>query len=201
MPFRAALIDMDGTIWETPVRMTAVREELGLPPDGRTILAGIADLPPSRRTEAVEVLRAREREGVERGCLRAGTRELLDFLRLSGVKTILVTNNSRESTDAVLARHELPFDLVVTRDDGPLKPDPGAFLGPLARLGLSPEEALVLGDSHFDLQAAVAAGIPAVVLVAPREWMRTYFPPGAAYHEVPDLDAAREVVRRLLAAK
>jgi len=198
MILRAALVDMDGTIWETPVRMSAVREQLGLPQDGRPVLHGIAELPRSQRAQAIATLEAHEQEGVERGRLRPGTRELLWFLRSRGVRPVLVTNNSRESTQAVLTRHKLSFDLVCTRDDGPLKPDPGAFLGPLARLGVPPEQAIVLGDSHFDLEAAHAARIRAVILVAPPPWMRSYFPPGAAYHEVPDLHAARGIVANLL---
>lgn len=201
MKIRAALIDMDGTIWDTPVRISLVREALGLPQDGRPILHGIAELPPSRQAQALATLRAHEREGVERGALRPGTHELLDYLRARGATLVLVTNNSRESTDAVIARHGLPFDLVYTRDDGPLKPDPQAFLGPLARLGVSPREALVLGDSHFDLQAAHAAGVGLVILVEPPEWMRVYFPGGAAYHEVPDLREAQTIIGRLLDGK
>lgn len=198
MAIRAALIDMDGTIWETPVRMAEVRQELGLPQDGRPILDGIAELPLSKRTRALEVLQAHEREGVERGCLRLGTHELLEFLCRRGVKRVLVTNNSWESTDAVLALHDLSFDLVCTRDNGPLKPDPEAFLLPLARLGFSPEQAIVIGDSHFDLLAAVAAGIERVVLVQPADWMRAFFPTGATYHVVADLGEAQAIVGRLL---
>ncbi len=198
MILRAALIDMDGTIWDTPVRIAAVREQLGLPQDGRPILHGIAELPRSQRAQAIALLEAHEREGVERGSLRPGTHELLDFFRLRGVTSVLVTNNSRESTQAVLSRHGLSFDLVFTRDDGPLKPDPAAFLGPLARLGVPAEETLVLGDSHFDFQAAHVAGIRTVVLVSPPEWMRPYFPPDASCHEVPDLPTAQRVVERLL---
>jgi len=201
MALRVALVDMDGTIWDTPVRIASVREQLGLPQDGRPILHGIARMPSSLRAQAIAILEAHEREGVERGSLRPGTHELLGFFRLRGVKPVLVTNNSRESTQAVLTCHGLSFDLVFTRDDGPMKPDPAAFLGPLARLGASAEDALVLGDSHFDLQAAQAAGIRTVILVSPPEWMRLYFPPNAPYHEVPDIPAAQQIVAQLLASK
>jgi HAD superfamily hydrolase (TIGR01509 family) len=201
MAIRIALMDMDGTIWETPVRIADVRRELGLPQDGRPILDGIAELPPSERSRAIEVLRAHEREGVERGHLRPGTYELLDFLGRRGVKRVLVTNNSRESTNAVLSLHDLSFDLVCTRDDVPLKPDPAAFLLPLAGWGFSPKEALVIGDSHFDLQAAVAAGIEKVVLVQPADWMRAFFPPGASPRVVADLDEARAAIAPLLDGK
>lgn len=198
MILRAALVDMDGTIWENPIRIAAVREELGLPQDGRPILDSIAELPNDKRARAIAVLEAHERYGVERGRLQTGTHEFLGFLRARGVRSVLVTNNSRASTQAVLARHNLRFDLVLTRDDGPLKPDPEAFLRPLALLGVRPQEALVLGDSHFDFQAAFAAGIPTVILVSPPEWMRSYFPLNAPYHEVPDLPSAQRIVAALV---
>lgn len=198
MILRAALVDMDGTIWVSPVRMADVRRELGLPEDGRPILAAMADLPPRDRRRANRALCVHEARAVEQGTLRPGTIELLGFLRRRGLRCALVTNNSRQSADAVLARHALPFDLVCTRDNGALKPDPRAFLLPLARLGVSPSEAIVLGDSHFDLQAAHAAGIGQVILVAPPASMRPYFPPGATYHEAPDLPTAQTVVERLL---
>jgi len=201
MAIRVALIDMDGTIWESPVRIGDVRHELGLPQDGRPILHGIARMPSSLRAQAIATLEAHEREGVERGSLRPGTHELLDFFRLRGVKSVLVTNNSRDSATAVLTRCALSFDLVATRDDGPMKPDPAAFLLPLARLKGPPDEAVVIGDSHFDLLAAVAAGIERVVLVQPADWMRAFFPPEARYHEVADLQEARTIVGRLLDEK
>lgn len=198
VPIRAALVDLDGTIWENPVRFATVREALGLPLDGRPILAGIEGLPPSERGPALALLAAHEREGVERGFLRPGAEELLRFLAARGVRTGLVTNNSRESAQAVLARHPLPFDLVLTRDDGPAKPDPEAFLIPLRRWGISPAEALVLGDSHLDLQAAHGAGIPHVVLVHPPDWTRAYFPEGAPFHEVGSLPEALVLLRALV---
>lgn len=198
VPIRAALVDLDGTIWDNPVRFAAVREALGLPLDGRPILAGIEGLPPSERGQALTLLAAHEREGVQRGFLRSGAEELLLFLRTHGLRTALVTNNSRESAEAVLARHPLPFDLVLTRDDGPAKPDPKAFLLPLRHFGIPPEDALVLGDSHLDLQAAHGAGISRVILVRPPDWTRAYFPPRAPYHEVPHLPAALLLIARFL---
>ncbi|MBC7169727.1 HAD family phosphatase [Candidatus Bipolaricaulota bacterium] len=198
MILRAALVDMDGTIWESPLRMAALRQELGLPQDGRPILHAIADLPRGERERATQALQDHEAHAVDRGALRPGTTELLRFLRRRNLRCALITNNSRRSVDLVLARHPLPFDLVFTRDDGPLKPDPQAFLLPLARLGVPPEEAIAIGDSHFDLQAAVGAGIREVILVQPAEWMRGFFPPGARPREVPTLREAQALIVSLL---
>ncbi|MCR4391986.1 MAG: HAD family hydrolase [Candidatus Acetothermia bacterium] len=196
MAIRAALIDMDGTIWVSPVRMAEVRRELGLPEDGRPLLVQLAELPPEEQARGIQVLRRHEARAVALGALRPGTGELLAFLRGRGVKCVLVTNNSRESATAVLARSGLPFNLVFTRDNGPMKPAPAAFLQPLEELGVLPAEAVVIGDSHFDLIAAHEAGIAQVILVRPEEWMRPFFPPEASYHEVQDLAEARDLLAR-----
>ena len=184
---RAVLFDLDGTLWENPVRWDELRRELGLPPDGLPIYWHISRLPKEKREEAEARLREKEAEGVRFGRLKPGALELLEFLQSRGVLCVLVTNNSRESAEGVRRLHPLPFDLVWTREDGALKPDPEAFLGPLRRLGISPEEAAVVGDSHLDLLAAHAAGIRAVILVKPAAWMRRFFPTDALFEEAEDL--------------
>jgi pyrophosphatase PpaX len=198
---RAVLFDLDGTLWENPVRWDELRRELGLPPDGLPIYWHISRLPEGKREEAEARLREKEAEGVRFGRLKPGALELLEFLRSRGVLCVLVTNNSRESAEGVLRLHPLPFDLVWTREDGALKPDPEAFLGPLRRLGVSPEEAAVVGDSHLDLQAAHAARVPVILLLRPLDWMRPFFPSGAVFHEVQTLREAQELLARFLDRK
>ena len=200
MAIRAVLLDMDGTIWDNPVDWARVRAWVGIPPGPEPILHHLRKLPPWERAEKERMLREAENQGATQGRLVPGAVELLDWLREKGILTALVTNNSRGSLQAVLARHPLPFDKVFSREDIPLKPDPGAFRVPLQELRVSPEEACVVGDSHMDLIAASRAGVAEVVLVAPRDWMRPFFPPGARFHEVGDLFQAREILSRLIAA-
>jgi len=60
------------------------------------------------------------------------------------------------------------FEAVLTRDDvARAKPWPDLFLAASEALGVVPEEALVLEDSHNGLRAAVAAGVPCVVVPSP----------------------------------
>ncbi len=195
---RAVLFDLDGTLWENPVRWDELRRELGLPPDGLPIYWHISRLPTGKREEAEARLKEKEAEGVRLGRLKPGALELLKFLRARGVRCVLVTNNSRESAEEVLRAHPLPFDLIWTREDGAMKPNPEAFLGPLRRLGIPPEEAAVVGDSHLDLQAAHNAGIRRVILVKPSAWMRRFFPRGAEFQEAEDLAQVRDWLSALI---
>ncbi|MBC7222275.1 HAD family phosphatase [Candidatus Bipolaricaulota bacterium] len=195
---RAVLFDLDGTLWENPVRWDDLRRELGLPPDGLPIYWHIAQLPEGERKRAEARLREKEAEGVRFGRLKPGALELLEFLRARGVRCVLVTNNSRESAKEVLQAHSLSFDLIWTREDGAMKPSPEAFLGPLRTLGIPPEEAAVVGDSHLDLQAGHAAGISTIILVKPAAWMRNFFPPDANFIEVEDLAQVKHTLFQLV---
>jgi HAD superfamily hydrolase (TIGR01509 family) len=80
------------------------------------------------------------------------------------LKTAIATNRS-DSMDRLLAEFNLTeqFDLVVTSFDIPRpKPHPDALLKILSHFNIAPQEALYVGDSQVDAEAAVAAEIPFV---------------------------------------
>jgi len=51
------------------------------------------------------------------------------------------------------------FAAVVGGDEAPRKPDPAGTLAILARAGVAPSEAVLVGDSHIDRATAAAAGV------------------------------------------
>ncbi|MFH1779624.1 MAG: HAD-IA family hydrolase [Candidatus Micrarchaeota archaeon] len=73
----------------------------------------------------------------------------------------LVSNNSRNSLNKLLKNFGLNvFDVVVSVDDvDRIKPDPEGVNYALTELGVSSDEAVFVGDSEVDLQAAKAAGV------------------------------------------
>lgn len=90
-------------------------------------------------------------------------REFLRFLR-PGSYLALATNRTT-TTRAVLAYHGLAddFDLVVSAQDvSRPKPHPESFVRILEHFGLSPGEAIYIGDSRVDEQFAANAGVPFV---------------------------------------
>ena len=77
----------------------------------------------------------------------------------------LMTRNSRRSVNTILAKHNLSFHVIRTREDGEFKPSPVPVLEVCQALGVAPQEAVSVGDFSFDVQAAKAAGALAVLLV------------------------------------
>ncbi len=162
-------MDMDDTLlapWpHSP--LARFKRDWGLPAD-QTVITSMPTLPQDRQRAALEAFRLLELDVAYRSRLREGMPTFMRSLRISGVHLGLVTNNSRKATDIVLKRHKLYFSLVLTRDDGPPKPSPALLLLALSTLSLTSEQAVYIGDTSVDQQAAHAAGIACYLLHTPR---------------------------------
>lgn len=79
----------------------------------------------------------------------------------------IVTGRPRKDAEEVLDRFGLMADtsVLVTREDAPLKPDPGPVLLAMTRLGI--ERSWFLGDTPDDVEAARSAGVVPIGVVAP----------------------------------
>ena len=97
--------------------------------------------------------------------LFAHARETLTDLAQRNVRVGLMTRNSRRSVDSFLAKHQLAFDAIRTRDDGINKPSPEPVWALCRSLNVEPADTMLVGDYLFDLQAARAAGSLAVLIV------------------------------------
>jgi len=160
---RAALLDMDGTLVDSPYDWTEIRRRLGV--DGPSIIDALHALPEPLRSRRWSELEAIERDATERAVLHPGARELVGALRHAGLATALVTNNSEANTSRLLDRFGLRFDLVLTRDSGLYKPSGAPFAEAARRLGVAPSECLAVGDTRYDLAAAREAGIGRICLL------------------------------------
>lgn len=90
---------------------------------------------------------------------------VLEELRGYGLKLGLVTNGARD-LDEFLAHHRLEVDVAVgSRSHGKTKPHPTIFQVALERLGVTPAEAAMVGDSPADdIEGARALGMSAFLL-------------------------------------
>ncbi len=96
-----------------------------------------------------------------------GAIETLKALKAAGWRLAVCTNKPEAPSRAILAG--LGFDGLFEAVSGGdslavKKPDPGHVLGLLAGLGVAPGAAVMLGDSANDVQAAQAAGLPAIAI-------------------------------------
>ena len=96
-----------------------------------------------------------------------GAVELMEALKRNA-RTAIVTNNTVREQDEKLETFGLwpHVDVLVTSEElGTTKPDPAIFRAALERLGVTAEEAVMVGDSwQNDVVGAAACGIRAVWL-------------------------------------
>jgi 2-haloacid dehalogenase len=95
-----------------------------------------------------------------------GAPELLADLAAAGIPLYAITNFSSEKLAETMRR--FPFlanafrDVVVSGDEGVLKPDPEIYRRCLARNGIAAERAIFIDDSLPNIAAAAALGIDAI---------------------------------------
>ena len=155
---KAVLFDMDGTITRPLINWRELRQRVGVP-EGVPIMAHIESLTAEERQRSEEILETEETRAAAEAELNPGAVELLDRLRSRGLLTALITNNHRRAMDLVVSRFELCFDLLLSREDAPLKPAPDLVLLALSRLQVEPGHACFVGDGRYDQLASEGAGV------------------------------------------
>jgi HAD superfamily hydrolase (TIGR01549 family) len=131
------------------------------------ILERMEKLGPAERARAEAILERHEAAAAEHAESMDGFLPFHGWLASQGVKSGLVTRNSRKSVEVVLTRLALRFDAVVSREDAPPKPAPDPVLLACRRMGVEPGEAMFVGDFEFDLVAGRRAGVMTVLLTNP----------------------------------
>lgn len=109
--------------------------------------------------EAVWAFRA---AGQHTETLFPGAAELIaDLSRRPETRLALATGKGRRGTDLVIAQYgwQGVFTSSHTSNENPSKPDPTMVLRAMAIAGAAPGETVMIGDSPFDMQMAVKAGV------------------------------------------
>lgn len=172
MSVKAVIFDMDGTLTEPFLDFDIIRREMGIAKECGSVLEALSAMPLSERQKATEILLRHEQEAARHSRLNPGVPETLEALRRRFLKLGILTRNSLESTKAVLEKHFLEFDGIVTRETGPVKPDAFGVVYLCKLFGTVPREALVVGDFLHDLLTARNAGARSVLLKTHREAKR-----------------------------
>lgn len=170
MLIKGVLFDFDGTLTEPgSLDFSALRKAMGCP-EGRPVLEFIEALPAEEpRSAARAILDDFERRAAENSRPNSGAEELLDYLRRRNVKVGILSRNSLRSILRALEnfRGTRPedFAVILSRDDPFVpKPSPEGIRAAADRMGVAPENLLVVGDFLFDIQAGRSAGAPTIYL-------------------------------------
>lgn len=104
------------------------------------------------------------KETIESGkvAMKPGVLEILKFLKENNMKIALATSAKMWRLDIQLSMAGIKemFDAITCGDEiKNLKPDPAIFLKAAEKIGLKPEECIVIEDSPAGIQAAFNAGM------------------------------------------
>ncbi len=182
---RGVLLDVDGTLIDSndahaqawvdvgrelgyPVQYVVVRTLIGM--GGDRVTPRVTGLDPA----SPEAGRVRERRGeifrehyLPRVRAFARTRDLLERMRADGLRLVVASSASTRELQALLRQAGLPdlADATIAASDGDAsRPAPDALQAALAAAGCTPAEAIMLGDTPYDVEAAQRAGVPVVAL-------------------------------------
>lgn len=96
-----------------------------------------------------------------------GVEDMLERLAARpGLKLGIATGKSRRGLDYIVERHgwQTLFTTLQSADDAPSKPHPGMILRAMSETGARPEQTFMVGDSSFDIEMAVAAGVTPIAV-------------------------------------
>lgn len=193
---RLAIFDVDGTLADSQAEiLSAMRAGFlseGLEPPDRSAILSIVGLslpqamaqlapalPETRRSALVAAYKqAYFDQRHENGAspLYPGAQELLETLSHDPMLLMgVATGKSRRGLDALIEAHGLDRYFVTRQnaDMHPSKPHPAMLEAALAEAGVGASEAVMVGDTSFDMEMARAARTQAIGVT----W--GYHPPGA----------------------
>ncbi len=184
---RAVLIDLDGTLLDTVLDLHAAANAMlrdlgrsqisvesirsyvgrGIPNLVKRVLAGsMAAADDATPPPAAALASFRQHYSIENGRNAAffpGVREGLEAFKALDLPLGVITNKAEAFTLPLLQRTGLLpfFEVIVSGDVLPRpKPDPMPLLWACGRLGFSPVDVLMIGDSVHDFHAGRAASCP-----------------------------------------
>ncbi|MAG58230.1 MAG: HAD family hydrolase [Planctomycetes bacterium] len=180
---RLVVFDMDGTLCDTTQiivdtwHATLIECGFGSPGHdairhyvGSAIKASFPALRPDSAPGDIDVFMSHYRDNYIAAVTRShpplflGVREILDRLFEAGTLLGVATSKSRVGLDRTLDALDLRryFVAFATADQAPSKPHPQMMLDLLRDTRTDPQDAIMIGDTTFDLEMAHHAGVRAV---------------------------------------
>ena len=170
---RGWVFDLDGTLTLAQHDFPAIRRELGVPADA-DILTFMSTLPVAEYTAMKAQLDAIELRLAADVQPAPGAVELVRQLRDQGRRLGILTRNlqvvARSTLSCLGILDCFAAEDVLGREDAAPKPSPDGIHQLLDRWQLSPDEAVMVGDFRFDLEAGRAAGSRTCLILPDNPW-------------------------------
>lgn len=203
---KAALIDIDGTLLDSndahahawievfrrhrrEVSYEKVRPLIGKGGDKLLEeLFGFDDETPEGKEMSEERRELLARDFLPQLKPTRGARALLERLHANGLKLVIATSAGGEELKDLLrqARIEDLIDMASSSSDAEgSKPDPDIVVAALDKAGVEAHEALMLGDTPYDIQAARSAGVETIALRCGGWWNDAALAQAAAIYDDP----------------
>ncbi|TMO55770.1 HAD family hydrolase [Pseudoalteromonas phenolica] len=151
--YQGVIFDLDNTLVSSSLSFKHIRNEIGCT-EHTDLLTYIEQLPEVEAQAAMDIVLSHEYQDAESAVLMPGVVECLAALAEQNIKMAVVTRNCQHAAQLKLAKTGLEFDIVLTRDDAPAKPDPTALLQVADSWQVNPSQCIYVGDFLFDIQAA-----------------------------------------------
>jgi phosphoglycolate phosphatase len=178
-PIQLIIFDWDGTLFDSVGQIVASLQfaaqqfnqpltdadaksiiGLGLPEVAQTLFPTVPEL----HTEILQCYSDHYVAHSHEDAWFAGVSEMLQDLHAQGIQLAVATGKSRKGLDRVLTKTQSQDLFVATRaaSETKSKPDPLMLEEILAQTGVPAEQAMMVGDSSYDLQMAQRIAMPRV---------------------------------------
>lgn len=182
---KAFIWDLDGTLFDSyPMIIPSLQETLEeagltLPPETirniilRDSVSALLKMGSEKTGRPFDALMQRHKqisEGrLDRIVLLPGARELLSYLRDKGIENHVYTHRGATSEPVLinLGIREFFGEIITSVNGFARKPAPDALLYLREKLGCPMEELCYVGDRRLDMDCALNAGMPCVLLLTP----------------------------------
>jgi HAD superfamily hydrolase (TIGR01509 family) len=159
------IFDMDGTLTVSRHDFEYIRRELGLS-KAIPILEALKAMPAQKAEPLWEKLNEMELYYAAKATIMRGVIPVLERLHESGAQLAILTRNTMPVVQQTLQTcgidHFFPQHHLLDRDSCEPKPSPDGINHLLQLWGALPDEAVMVGDYLFDLQAGKSAGVKTI---------------------------------------
>jgi len=159
---------MDGTLTVPMHDFDAMKQRLGIPPE-ISLLEGALQKPEPERSDALEAIRQWEQEIAEQAIPSEDAIQLLAALHTQGKELAILTRNRKDLALITLQsaglRKYFTDTVILGRDCAPPKPAPDGVLSILSQWNAPQEEAVMIGDYLYDIEAGIQAGIDTIQII------------------------------------